>query len=63
MDAISTVRPVSIARIRVIANCCSGCPVPPYVALLVWTMRTCAPPLITSEITLSYASSKQITSP
>ena len=39
-------RRVSIARARVMANCCSICPVPPYVALLLCTMSTWAPPVI-----------------
>ena len=33
-------RRVSMARARVMANCCSICPVPPYVALLLCTMST-----------------------
>ena len=36
----------SIARARVIANCCSIWPVPPYVALLLCTTRTWAPLVI-----------------
>ncbi len=37
-------RRLSMARARVIANCCSICPVPPYVALLLCTIMTWAPP-------------------
>jgi hypothetical protein len=39
-------RRVSIARARVMANCCSICPVPPYVALLLCTIITWAPPVM-----------------
>jgi hypothetical protein len=39
-------RRVSIARARVMANCCSICPVPPYVALLLCTIMTWAPPVM-----------------
>lgn len=43
VEATTTARPVSAARARVMANCCSGWSVPTKVALLVWTTTTCAP--------------------
>ena len=51
--ATSTARPCSTARSRDMASCCSGCPVPAYVALLVWTTSSRPPPVTTSRTTPS----------
>ena len=46
--ATTTVRSNSIARRRLMANCCGLSSEYPKVALLVWTTNNCAPPRITS---------------
>ncbi|CAB4738766.1 unannotated protein [freshwater metagenome] len=51
--ATATVRPVSIARIRSMNNCCIGWAVPAYVALFVWTVTMRAPPLMMPATTSS----------
>ena len=51
--ATSTARPCSTARRRDIAICCSGCPRPAKVALLVCTTMTRPPAVTTSRTTSS----------
>ena len=63
VDTWATARPCSMARIRLIANCCSASAENPNVALFVWTMRSDGTPPAsarTSRMSESYATSKQI---
>jgi hypothetical protein len=51
VEACTTDRPCSMARIREMANCCSDSAVYPNVALLVWTARmlSCRPGCMTAS--------------
>ena len=62
VDATTTVRPVSRARSRVIANCCSSWAVPVKDALLVCTVTSSAPLRTCAVTESSKATSKQIRS-